>query len=118
MKLVKFNVLPYGLEILLTPEGKAETLENPPTPQELLTDNYFLDLCEWQLCNGWELIRPEEVGALTDSLIFSETAVRDDWGELKSIGAVYWFPDYQILAPAKELLTKGRVFFPKGEEYV
>lgn len=59
----------------------------------------------------WEFVRPEEVGALTDSPILAECdgIDRDDHGELTEVGKVAWFPAYAIRDPWEELRNKGRV---------
>lgn len=67
----------------------------------------LIDLLEGHLSNGWEIIEPEEVGALTDALILTDEAERDDYGDLTALGRVYWNPNYQIQDDVEELLTTG-----------
>jgi hypothetical protein len=50
-------------------------------------DAAFLDLIAHQMGEGWEEIRPEEVGALTSSIIPTDNAVRDDLGVLTRCGS-------------------------------
>ncbi len=72
------------LELSLNNEGRNK-LED--FDQEKMTDEQiFLELFEYQLCNGWEKIEPENIGALTDSVILSD-----------EMGNIYWFPEYMIL---------------------
>ena len=71
-------------------------------------------LKDW-LCNGWEFIRPEEIGALTSAPILSDDAKRNDQGELTDVGNVYWFSDYAVTCEIEELLAKGQVAFPKAD---
>lgn len=58
----------------------------------------------------WEFVRPEEVGAMTDSPIIAECdgIDRDDDGELVKVGKVAWFPNYQITDPWESLRNIGR----------
>lgn len=76
----------------------------------------FNDLIEWQLCNGWEVVPPEDIAALTSAPILSDDVERDDRGELQRVGALYWFPAYAVTCEIKELLANGTVFFPRAPE--
>jgi hypothetical protein len=69
----------------------------------------LLEALEWQLCNGWEVVRPEECGALTDGLIMTADAERDDHGKLTRLGVVYWDSDYQVQDALEVLSTRGEV---------
>ena len=60
-----------NLMLTLTDEGRKHIEENPERDHETL----FLDLIEHHLCNGWDLIRPEEVGALTEATIIADDVV-------------------------------------------
>ena len=51
-----------------------------------LSDDAFLSMIADHLANGWELVRPEEVGALTSALIITNDCQRDDQGTLTAIG--------------------------------
>lgn len=123
-QLTKFETLANGsLKISLTDLGRDEVNEKiQDTGAKIFDghvvaefcDNLFLELCEYPLCNGWELIAPEDIGALTDSLIFSQDVERDDWGKILKVGDVYWFPDYMIRSPALELARHGFVIFAKA----
>ena len=53
-------------------------------------------LLEDHLCGGWEMVPPEDIGALTAAPILSDEMVRDDEGRVTEAGRVYWFPDYQV----------------------
>jgi hypothetical protein len=60
-------------------------------------------LLEDHLCNGWEMVPPEDIGALTAAPILSDEVVRDDEGRLIAAGRVYWYPDYQVRDEIEEL---------------
>ncbi len=71
-----------------------------------------------ELHEKWEFVRPEEVGALTDSPIIAECdgLDRDDDGELTAVGKVAWFPDYAVRDPWEELRNRGRTVFALSPE--
>jgi hypothetical protein len=116
------------LRIKLTPAGREELEGQLLTDGEEYRDSdptgyqwkrghneIFHDLLEDHLCNGWEMVPPEDIGALTSSPILSDSAVRDDDDKLTSIGDVYWFPEYQVKSELEELLEKGFVDFTLAE---
>lgn len=112
MQYVDFNVVDGNLEITLLPEGKEFILETQSDPEKNIGSNdFFYDLVEWQVCNGWDFVQPEEVGALTSSLILSENTERDDQNGLVQVGRVFWFPNYQVESEVETLLEKGKVVF-------
>jgi hypothetical protein len=112
-QLVEFTKLSNGdLRISLLPEGREEAVEISKTNKS--TNAKFTEIIMHQICNGWDVLRPEEVGALTDSLILSDDSEFDDEGEVITIGNVWWFPNYQILDEVEELLKNGYVDFELG----
>ena len=115
MQYVTFTKENGNLVVTLTPEGKQEIAEAIADEKNIGSDDFMLNLFEHPLCNGWSEIRPEDIGALTSSPIFSDEATFDDDGNLKSVGRVYWFPNYQIESPVETLNEYGRVIFT-GEE--
>lgn len=101
-----------NLRIALTAEGREELAD--------LAGRFggdgeavLLHLIEDHLCNGWSVVRPEEVAALTGSLILTDSDVRDDEGGLVSVGRVYWHPNYMVENPAETLAETG-VFVMAG----
>lgn len=58
-----------------------------------------------------EVVRPEEVGALTDSPIFAYGCERADDFDLLSAEHLWWFPNYQIEDPGEILIRTGQVLF-------
>ncbi len=103
-----------------------EVLENGdlimfPTPEAIEEKEYFLslpsmsalyELLEDFLCNGWGIISPEDIGALTDAPIITNEIDRDDDGHIIHLGDTWWFPNYQIENEI-ELLLNGKVVFIK-----
>jgi len=106
-----------GITLRLTPEGQEELAEyRIPEGWSHSPDMLFADMLEDHLCNGWEFIQPEEIGALTAAPILSDSAERDDQGNLVKVDQVYWFPDYAVRSELDELYENGEVFFPAAEE--
>lgn len=66
--------------------------------------------------SAWEILRPEEVGALTDAPILGEEVERDEDGKLLRCKAVYWFPDYMVRDEIRAIL-QGSVTFERAEEW-
>jgi hypothetical protein len=62
-------------------------------------------LLEDHLCNGWEMVPPEDIGALTAAPILSDEISRDDDGRLTAAGRAYWYPEYQIRDEIDEIRT-------------
>ena len=111
MKYVNFAKKNGNLHITLTPEGKQEIQDAISDGKNIDSDDYFRELCEHPLCNGWSEVNPEDVAALTSSLIFSDELEWDDDGEILTVGRVYWFPNYQIESPVETLRANGWVVF-------
>jgi hypothetical protein len=110
--LVDFTKKNGSLVIKLLPEGR-EFLKGKQDAENWKkgTNPIFLELIEYQLSNGWDLILPEDICALTSSLILSDEAEYNNTGELVKIGRVYWFPDYAVVCELEVLLEKGEITF-------
>jgi hypothetical protein len=110
--LTTFKKTEDGLLIQLTEEGREELLAEQVNDGEYgrPTNEIFTDLIEWHLGNGWKYLDPMEIGALTDSLILTDEAERNDHGELVKLGDVYWFPDYAVTCELNEMLAGGVTF--------
>jgi hypothetical protein len=99
-----------NLVIKLTRQGKKfakELLKNDNQG----SDSKLWNLLEEHLTNGWEWIRPEEIGALTDAPILSNDAIHNDQGELTGIDKCYAYMDYQIYDPIEELVKHNGIVF-------
>jgi hypothetical protein len=116
VKLVEFTkTLDGNLRISLTEPGR----ESMPEVVEL-RDQYgivaaFLDLIADQLGEGWQEIKPEEIGALTASILLTDEADRDDSGVLTRCGRVYWHPSYAVEDPIETLRTTGHFVLTGAE---
>ncbi len=72
------------------------------------------DLLEDYLCNGWEFVDAEHIGALTSAPIISPDVIWSDSGELESIESAYGYMDYAVFNPATELLHGQSITWQKG----
>lgn len=66
---------------------------------------------ESNLCNGWEVIAPEECGALTNGIIITDDYDRNDHGNLTHLGTVYWDANYAVRSALDELKAGRTVTF-------
>ncbi len=68
-------------------------------------------LLEDHLSSGWEMVPPEDIGALTAAPILSNEIIRDEDGRVIEAGRVYWYPDYAVWDEIEELRTKLSIVF-------
>ena len=102
-----------NLRIVLLAEARDDVEQI--VAKETDADSTLAEIIEWQLSNGWVLLRPEDVGALTDAPILSEEVDSDNWGEVRKVGTVYRYPEYDVRDPAEQLLQNGYVDFLREE---
>jgi hypothetical protein len=106
---VEFEKRPGVLVVKLTAEGRANADEILDVCRRLGINLALFDVCEYQLCNGWEVVAGEEIGALTGcEFIITDDAERDDQGKLLRVGSVYWNPNYAVEDEIQSLLTNGQ----------
>lgn len=99
------------LQIVLTDSGRAQ-FETIVEERDANGINAALfALLEDHLCNGWEMVPPEDLGALTAAPILSDEIVRDEQGRLVEAGRVYWYPDYAVRDEIDEIRTKSAIVF-------
>ena len=115
MNYVTLDKTTAGLRITLTPEGRRELEGRLAHGGWGSPDSMLYTLLEDHLCNGWEWIRPEEIGALTSAPILSDESSREDEGLLTQVGTIYWFERYQVLCPVEQLYLKGHVDFDRAD---
>ena len=115
-KYAEFSKEPEGLVIVLRPEKDIEEEVRAIAAKEIDADSKLAEVIEWQLCNGWEFLRPEEVGALTDAPILSDDVERDTQGNVTHVGKIYWWPQYERFDPVEQLLEQGTIIFMPGED--
>ena len=68
-------------------------------------------LLEDHLCSGWEMVPPEDIGALMAAPILSDELVRDDEGRVTEAGRVFWYPEYQVTDEIEEIQKKLFLLF-------
>lgn len=114
------HILDNGdLEIQLTPEGKVILEENLETGEgaeftmwNTDWDSIFSELFEDIFGNSdWDILRPEDIGVLTNAPIIGYGVDTDDDGSLTDVLDVFWFPNYQVEDPLEILYNEGKVVF-------
>ncbi len=92
-------------EVIIEIEKRRERGENDA--------NIIFEVLNNELPEGFAPLRPEEVGALTDSPIIGYDIERDEQGNPLGADRIFWYPDYQINNELDELL-KGTVTFTEA----
>lgn len=100
-----------GGNLILRPTANGVRLAKEMFEDGISGMNQMLD--SHIIIGGWEVLQPEEVGALTEGTIITREAVRNDFGDLKKVGRVYWHERYQIEDPI-EVWAKGKDVFFQG----
>lgn len=92
------------LEITLTDYGR-EGIQDLTDNRSLDDSQVLWELMEYQLCNGWTIVRPEEIGAITDCdiIITDDIEFSDDGWSVTAVGRVYWDAGYATESPIKRL---------------
>jgi len=92
-----------NLEILLNRNGRREFATIREERDAFGIHAALCALLEDHLCNGWDMVPTEDIGALTAAPILSDDILRDDQGQVVEVGRVYWYPDYQVRDEIEEL---------------
>lgn len=110
----QFNVDNSGnLVISLTEEGKQWLAENEETEQN--DESLFIELIEYQLCNGYNLVAPENIGALTSSLLIADGTLDEETTEEEARNTNVWhYNYYAIRSYLDDLKEQGYVVWNKG----
>lgn len=109
----QFNVDNSGnLIITLTEEGKQWLNEY----DKVNTDEFcFIELIEYQLCNGYSLVNPETVGALTSSLLLADGTLDDETTEEEARNTNVWYYNwYAVKTYLDDLKEQGYVIWYKA----
>ena len=84
-------------------------------------DGYFPRenvVAEELAAHGFQFLRPEWIGALTDAPILTNELIGEDFSQddpPEHVGDVWWFESYQVTDPWEILKNKGRVIFDPEE---
>jgi hypothetical protein len=114
-ELVTFEKTLSGLRVRLTPEGRALlSLYDLELSKYRLPD--FGDIIEYQLCNGWDWLHPEDIGALVgeEAPILSDDVTQDEHGNIVHVGDVFWYSEYQVHDPVIELQRHGEIYLERA----
>lgn len=111
---ISYTKGPDGLKIKLGPNFDKEELESDMDQRGIgATEADLFDKYLGMIGNGFQLIAPEQVGALTDSIILGEDVQTNEDGMVEQAEALYWYPDYQLRSFLDDLLEKGETFLSK-----
>lgn len=130
MNYVTFETTSTRLRITLTDAGRVELADMRARQQaerdrwEQIGRGYvkadqdvFYDLIEYELCNGWDTVTSEDIGALSSNpYILSDEIERDDHGTVTWAGFVYAFDAYALRDPLVDLEQNGYVDFTAYSE--
>jgi hypothetical protein len=74
MSYIEIEKTEDGIKLVLTKEGREELEERRDEDgnYDKPTDSILYDLLEDHLCNGWEMVPPEDIGAMTSAPILSD----------------------------------------------
>jgi hypothetical protein len=92
-----------NLQIALTRNGRANFATIREERDRNGTHAALCALLEDHFGSGWEMVPPEDIGALTAAPILSDEIVRDEDGRVVEVGRVYWFPDYAVRDEIEEI---------------
>jgi len=114
--LLTFRLAGNGLYLEPTREGRAEAkemLERKPRRAILMDEGEML---EWAMGNGWDYVPPEDIGALTDASIISESGFIGDDGKWyvhpdAKDPTVFAHMNYQVEDPIETWAAGKPVFF-------
>jgi len=91
------------LEILLNRNGHRHFSEIREQRDAFGINAALYALLEDHLCCGWEMVPPEDIGALTAAPILTDDISRDDEGRVTDVGRVFWYPDYAVRDEINEI---------------
>jgi hypothetical protein len=103
----------------ILPNGGLAITANLQDPDDLeaVSEAAFIEdlIYEFFTPNGdLEVLQPEDIGALTSSVILAKEPVRDEDGNLLSAPQVWWYPAYETTDPLEVLREKGEVVFTRA----
>ncbi len=101
---------PGGMDVSLTLAGVEELADNWEKPDF----SAFAVLFEDFAANGWTMLSPEDIGALTScQIIISWDVEMDSHGFIYHVGDTYWHERYQVEDAIEQLLA-GELFLQKA----
>lgn len=114
MKYTTFDIDHAGnLVITLTPEGREWLTENYSKDEN--DENIFIELNEYQLCNGFNLVNPEDIGALTSSLLIADGWINEETTPAQAQHINVWYYNYYVIhSYLHDLQNQGYVIWNKA----
>lgn len=103
------NLKQSGHNLLLVPTAEGRQEADRLADKRIGANRALADLLEDHLGNGWELLDPSEIGAMTEAPILanSDEVFRNDRGEVVLAGKIYYFDKYAIVDEIEEF-TRGK----------
>lgn len=98
---MRFEKSKWELKVFVEREEVEEILSMSEADQMDMFHAFLEDIL------GFGRVLPEEVGALTESELWSETVVRNDAGVLLAVGLAFWDREYQIMEWWRRALRDG-----------
>ena len=107
------NLKQQGYNLLLVPTAEGCREADRLMDKRISIDRALHDLLESHLNNGWELLDPDEIGALTEAPILanSDEVYRNANGEVVLVGKIYYFEKYMIVNEIEEFARGKSVLF-------
>lgn len=115
---MRFSITPNGnLRISISGKGDHEWVKDAvskyPDDRTFITE--LLEHTGWAGNGRLHQVRPEQVGALTDSPLLTNEVVYGDDGDLAEIGKYLWYFDsYALRHCGSVMLEKGGVTFHRA----
>src|SRR5688500_16695805 len=101
-----------NLVITLTEEGKQWLNDYDKVSTD---EDCFIELIEDKLCNGYSLVNPEDIGALTSSLLIADGVLDNETTEEEARNTNVWYYNwYAVRSYLDDLKTQGYVIWNKG----
>jgi hypothetical protein len=107
------NLRQQGYNLLLVPTAEGRREAKLLMDKDVGSLGALGDLLEDHLGNGWEMLDPAEIGALTEAPIIAESneIYRNIQGDVVLAGKIYYFDKYAILDEIDELAHGRSVLF-------
>ena len=107
-----FKQLENGDLELSIDNNDCEAIIEMREEKSMADGDIFLDIFEKQFCNGYAMVLPENIGALTDGILISDTIIDEETTKEETDSAKIWHnPNYQIESEIDVLINYGKIIF-------
>ncbi|MBX3065220.1 MAG: hypothetical protein KF726_19730 [Anaerolineae bacterium] len=118
MQFTEFTFMAQGdLRITLTEAGKQELQRLLKDHADWSDDEILLELIDEHLLLEWKIVPPEQIRAMRDMLILSDSVRYDHEGNVAHLDSAYWHPSNQLGIVSGILMENGYVIFEKGHRH-